>query len=261
MLEETWVTVAKILVKHIRDLPVVRDHPNFWFRLHLDGLSAHEKLYVANKIFFDAKILLVIENSHSSHINQAYDKDPARASKQALRDFLPDIRDHLGIAVGTNLTQWLLLSIISTLEPHIRKEDWVRGFRRVNLHPKFMIPVEAWISTIADDIVAATALKPDHPAASDLKVVRTHAPKFYRRLSDDRKRELLEIINAAGFEYRGETLVHLHERFPEIKHERLTTIGKICKFNNALLRLKEEEMIAPDAVMPDYDPTLPVRRA
>jgi hypothetical protein len=64
--------------------------------------------------------------------------------------------------VGHKLDQFSLLKIVSALEPYVTKEDWVRGFRRVNLHPKFMIPVEAWISTIADQVIAATALKPDH---------------------------------------------------------------------------------------------------
>jgi hypothetical protein len=68
MTHRTWMKVARILAKYIRRLPVVRDHPDWWFRLHLDGLTAHEAMAHANQIFFLFKILIVIENSHSSQV-------------------------------------------------------------------------------------------------------------------------------------------------------------------------------------------------
>jgi hypothetical protein len=41
MTNETWDKVAPRLASNIRDMPVVKDHPNWWVVLHLDGFKSH----------------------------------------------------------------------------------------------------------------------------------------------------------------------------------------------------------------------------
>ena len=158
MTHAAWTELAPRIAKSIRALPVICDHPSWWFRLHVDGLSAHD-LFEANKIFADSKILVVIEESHSSHVNQSYDKDPARASKEAMRQFIPDVRDHLGATVNHELDQWSLIRVIACLEPYVPPEAWVRGFKRVNLHPKYAVGIDVWLSLKSEYIIAAKNLR------------------------------------------------------------------------------------------------------
>jgi hypothetical protein len=121
--DENWLEIALIVARAIRNLPVVKDHPTWWVRLHVDGLSSHHKVYQANLIFAAHRIWIIVEIPHSSHLNQvrvlcacyvlistlllliqffiqSFDADPARASKGALRDFLPEVRAACG--------KWLL---------------------------------------------------------------------------------------------------------------------------------------------------------
>jgi hypothetical protein len=126
MTHASWITAVTFIARGLRALPVVRDHPLWWFRLHLDGLKSHEAVYKANEIFFLFRILLVIERSNSSHVNQAYDKDPARVSKDTMRTFIPAVRDTLGYIVGHEMDQWALLKVVAGCERYITEEAWVR---------------------------------------------------------------------------------------------------------------------------------------
>ena len=75
---EAWDTAAEPLAKGIRAMPVIRDHPDFWVVLLLDGYAAHVMTFIAQLIFLNYKILVVKETSGTSHVNQAYDQAPAK---------------------------------------------------------------------------------------------------------------------------------------------------------------------------------------
>jgi hypothetical protein len=81
MTNEAWDQSAERLAKGIRDMPVIRDHPSFWVVLHLDGFKAHVMTYAAQQVFWEHKILVVKENSHSSQVNQAFDQACAKRAK------------------------------------------------------------------------------------------------------------------------------------------------------------------------------------
>jgi hypothetical protein len=106
MTNETWLELVPLLCEAIRALPVVRDHPTWWFRLHLDGMVSHHTVLKANIIFAAYRIWVIIEWPHSSHVNQAFDRDPARAAKAALTSIVPEVRDSLGLVANTELDQW-----------------------------------------------------------------------------------------------------------------------------------------------------------
>jgi hypothetical protein len=60
MTHEAWDAAALRLAKGIRNMPVIRDHPLMWVLLHLDGYKSHVMTFLANLIFRDHCIMVVI---------------------------------------------------------------------------------------------------------------------------------------------------------------------------------------------------------
>jgi hypothetical protein len=89
MTNTVWDQVALIVAKGLRNLPVVRDNPDWWIILYLDGFESHTNTAAAQAIFTEHKIFVVKENSHSSHINQAFDDQPALQNKRAMKHWCP----------------------------------------------------------------------------------------------------------------------------------------------------------------------------
>ena len=56
--EDTWIKIAPALCKGVRMMPVVRDYPDWWIIMTIDGFASH--FYpTALLIFLKHKILLV----------------------------------------------------------------------------------------------------------------------------------------------------------------------------------------------------------
>lgn len=256
VIKELWVKAALIYAKAIRALPVVRDHPLWWFRLHLDGLTVHESLFKANEIFSLMRILLVIENSHSSHVNQAYDDAPARARKEACKQFVPEVRDRLGITVHHEMTQEALLKVLACLDVYVTGDVWVRGFKAVNLHPKYMVPIEVWLSKISEHLVAAEALKADEKRETKLQALQRLTPRFWKLLSIRRKKRLLRLLSRSWFEFDGKCLRKLHRKYPEVK-VKSSNLWELARFAWALNDAKDAGLLPRRAVDPRIDPTVP----
>jgi hypothetical protein len=81
MTNEAFDEIAEPLAKGIRAMPVIKHYPDFWVVLHFDGCKSHIMTHHAQKMFYNHNIICVKENSHSSQINEAFDKDPAKKSK------------------------------------------------------------------------------------------------------------------------------------------------------------------------------------
>ena len=71
MTEEAWVEIAPSIVYGIRQMPVIRDNPDWWVIHIVDGFGPHTSSAKAMQIFYDAKIILLKEEGDTSHINQA----------------------------------------------------------------------------------------------------------------------------------------------------------------------------------------------
>lgn len=264
MNDGTWLTTVRIVSERIRALPEVAKRPTWWVVLHLDGLVSHHKVLEANKIFEAYRIRVIIENSHSSQINQAFDKDPARASKQALRVWIPTVRDKLGSIQGTSMDQWTLLTVVACTEEHIKPHHWINGFKRVNLHPDFRLKVDPWLSHISSSLLAAQALRdPEgvrNKAELDLAAVRRHVPEWYMTMQPDEQAKLLEVIEDPDFSWEGRDLEELFLRYPTMK-KGTTDLGHLAKFAVGMKNARENEFISTTAVMPTVDKTAPVHYA
>ena len=81
MMEEAWEEMTPSLVKRYRNLPVVKDNPQWWMIKFFDGFGAHLTNLNALKHHAEAKILSIKEEGDSSSYNQAYDKHVAKSDK------------------------------------------------------------------------------------------------------------------------------------------------------------------------------------
>lgn len=85
MTNEAWDDMAEALGKGIREVAIVRDHPEWWVVLHLDGYKSHVMTLKAQQILREHRILVMKENSQSSQINQAFDQTVAKNAKSENR--------------------------------------------------------------------------------------------------------------------------------------------------------------------------------
>lgn len=77
------VKVVDVIAPAIQNVPLIRDHPDWWSLLTYDGSKSHVKISEALQTFHYNKIRVEKEESGRSHVNQLYDHDQVKADKRA----------------------------------------------------------------------------------------------------------------------------------------------------------------------------------
>ena len=70
MTEEAWVEIAPSIAAGIRQMPVIRDNPDWWVLKVIDGFGPHTSSEKAMAIYMEHKIVLVKEEGDTSHACQ-----------------------------------------------------------------------------------------------------------------------------------------------------------------------------------------------
>ena len=65
-------------------MPVIRDHPDWWVFLSLDGFGYHVSVDAANGNFTKLKIWIAKEETDTSQTCQAYDQLQAKKEKSRM---------------------------------------------------------------------------------------------------------------------------------------------------------------------------------
>jgi hypothetical protein len=145
MTDEVYLKLVPFLCKGIRQMPVIKDHPDWWVVLTMDGFGSHVNVYEAQKIYSDYKILVIKEAGDTSHVNQAYDQQVAKADKAKMRENLAYVRNKLG---GTNLDQWVLIQLAANAQAKVKRECWIQSHTNVNTNPKTRVSFNDWIKKL-----------------------------------------------------------------------------------------------------------------
>ena len=66
---DTWLASAQAIAPVIRKMPVIRDHPDWWVVMTLDGFKSHVNVTEALKVFTTHKIRVVKEEARTLHVN------------------------------------------------------------------------------------------------------------------------------------------------------------------------------------------------
>ena len=89
--------MSKDSVKGLRDLPIVRDYPDLWMVITLDGYWSYLQ-GEALEVFAHHKVLIAKEEGDTSQVCQAYDKDyVVKADKCHHHSFLNDLCLHVAM--------------------------------------------------------------------------------------------------------------------------------------------------------------------
>jgi hypothetical protein len=145
MTEEAWEEMTPSIVKGYRNLPVVKDNPQWWMNKIFDGFGAHLTNLNALKQHAEAKILSIKEERDSSSYNQAYNKHVAKSDKLHQRHSLTFMRGAKNR--NSNLIDQLDLihcRVAAVRYTHCNPEVWISLFVSINLHPMRMIPFADW---------------------------------------------------------------------------------------------------------------------
>lgn len=209
MTEEAWVSMTPKLVEGYRNLPYIKENPQWWCLEIFDGFGPHLNNYEALKMREDAKILSIKEEGDSSQVNQAYDKEAARSDKRQQRQSLAYIR----VLKGSNnfVDQW---SLVHTGVAAIRytKENgiiWINSFIAVNLHPKFRLSFEDWCKKIEPHMQASDLFK---LVTQDNVDEYTLLPAMWQAMLPEEKKKAVAIYTKHG-SWTPDCLVDLKNEF------------------------------------------------
>ena len=144
MTDAVWLEVVPKLCIGIRQMPVIKEHPNWWCMFSLDGFGSHVNVNDAHKIFEAYKIMVVKEEGDTSQVNQAYDQLTAKEDKRLLNCNLIQVKKTL----KEHMSQWHLIKIAANAQMKIKTLVWMNSFIRVNMHPKYRMEFNAWIEKL-----------------------------------------------------------------------------------------------------------------
>jgi hypothetical protein len=137
MTNQVWIEMAETVAMGIRAMPVIKDHPDWWCLLSLDGCGSHLKIE-ALETFAKYDILVIKEEGDSSHVCQAYNQLVAKQDKRVTRDLLEGFRF---LKHGV-INQFELVLIANTaMNAPGSAKAWRVSHIRVNMCPSQMEPL------------------------------------------------------------------------------------------------------------------------
>ena len=131
MTNEAWANICPKMCKGIREMEIIRDHPDKWVVLSLDGFGSHlcpQSLLVFN----ENKILVIKEEGDTSQVSQAYDQLVAKLDKKYSREMLEVTK----LFLKKQTCQWQLIVVVNEALNEVAKtQAWKQSFIRVNMCP------------------------------------------------------------------------------------------------------------------------------
>lgn len=190
MTEDAWVAMTPKVSRGIRQLPVIRDSPDWWCLKIVDGFGAHCKNLDAMQMYHMHKILVLKEEGDASHVNQAYDDVVARTDKAWIRDGVDILRRSTSLTRGV-VDQWQLIHVGLHAVRACTRDAWIMSFKRVNIHPKFRVPFGEWCKKIEHFIQAGQTFY--QPA--DTRDIFALLPAFWRGMRPCERQLVVSIID------------------------------------------------------------------
>ncbi len=184
MTDEAWAELVPKLVEGIRAMPVIRDHPEAYVLLTLDGFKSHTKAASSILVFHNSKILLVVEHRASSTLNQAFDKHVAKLSKSTCHTAIDELAD-----AGETVDQWRLVTVaLGGTARSSNSAVWATSHLAVNMNPRCRVGIDEWLERIPYAVAAARVFSTDEAG------VVTLLPAFRRKMAPEKKVHILQLV-------------------------------------------------------------------
>ena len=145
MTAEAWEDYAPYVIKGIR-AQVDKINPVWWVIKIVDGYGPHTTSLEAMRLYYDAKILLLKEESYMSHVNQTYDQYKAKEDKSNMREAIALMRRATELNKGV-VDGWGLVIVILHAVRESKPDVWVKSAVLVNLHPYHRLPFGEYMAT------------------------------------------------------------------------------------------------------------------
>ena len=196
MTEEAWLEMAPTIAKGIREMPVIRDRPDWWVLKIIDGFGPHTSSEKAMEIYAAHKVLLLKEDGDTSHVCQMYDQRVARDDKKSMRQSLGYLRQSNKLVKGT-IDGWQLVHVALAAVRELDSNSWVYSADKVNLKPSTRVSFQEWCKRISHYLQGGeSSFKPE--------VVRdTYAllSPFWHGMTPDEKKLAIAVVTSHGHGY------------------------------------------------------------
>ena len=185
--DDAWLELSTIIAKGIHEMPVVRDHPDWWVYFSLDVFGSHVNLDAANENFTKIKIWIVKEEADTSQTCQEYDRLKAKKDKSHMRPLVDIVASNCGF-----INQWQLIAICLQALKKGKPSDWIVSFKTVNMHPKHRFK-------FSDGIIKTSYVLQNTDAyfKTELECVTIFdaIPEFWKAWTPDLRKEVVYSIN------------------------------------------------------------------
>ena len=181
------------IVRGYRELPYIKENPQWWVLELVDGFGSHITNVEANMERSNNKILSLKEEGDSSHINQAYDRLTARSDKSVNREALIWMQRDKATNAHT-IDQWDLIScgMATVRQTDEDRSIWENSFIATNTKPSKMIPFIDWIKKIESHLFSSDSFDLRDTINVDKYSL---LPGFWQAMSPEEKRKAVGIVN------------------------------------------------------------------
>jgi hypothetical protein len=264
MTDSTWDDNVEAFADAIRKMdPVIEANPTWWVEYHVDGFKSKVNTAHGQAVLRSRNIAVIQSPSHSSHVNQGFDKNPAKASKGHQREWLPLIRDSTPAhTIADNHT--LLLAMLAS-ETAITGDTWKRGYINVNLNPSegVEMPIEVWLSDISAHLVASG--EPDRLiqhgySPTDEQVMMEHGkthlrsiqiPPLYEAMDEASQRRTMFLLSSASFKWTTADIRVVDAEIPALKLLLPKNMKPMFRFVKAMKEAVELGVAEAGDLLPD----------
>lgn len=197
MTNDAWFEMCEGMCKGIRQMPVIRDHPDKWVVFSLDGFGSHLDP-AALEIFSEYKILVIKEEGDTSQVSQAYDQQVAKQDKKLTRELLDTIKTFKKRVID----QFQLILIVNQGITEVEKGDaWRKSFIRVNMCPSERVPFKVWLKKNEVNVESADKFFQNRTSLMDAM------PAVWNHMSDGQRQQLCSLFDTFNNQWTKDNLV------------------------------------------------------
>jgi hypothetical protein len=183
--DDCWREITPYIAKGIRAMPVIRDYPDWWVCMTLDGYKSH-LLPEALEPFTELKIEVSKEEGDTSQSNQAYDQEAAKEDKRLTNEALDMCRGTRSHQVLNRET--IVAACIHALSK-VKAETWRSSFIKVNLHPHHRVEFAEWCKRNEQKLAAGDRFFKNRVGLFDAM------PAFWKNMPGEHRHAVVALID------------------------------------------------------------------
>jgi len=201
MTTEALINLTPKLMKGYREMPFLKENPQWYFVEITDGFGAHHNSYEAMKLRADYKCLALKEEGDSSHVNQAYDRFVAKGDMKQACDSLGFMRG-MRYRCGHSIDQYTLVHVMLQYLCETKRTTWTNSFRACNLDPRTRLDFKAWCDKISPFLLGGQTFKEEEDITAEY--IYEMMPAFWKGMTVDERKKLMGLAKSYNYNFTFE---------------------------------------------------------